>query len=115
MQQGMIMMQVMGFILLGLIAAVLGGLTGIGGIIILVPALIYFFGYATSRGQGTTVAILIPPIGILYVNIPAAGLIAVSFKVGSLEGANFKLGLPDIRCGKYLPSFLPRLPSKFFG
>jgi uncharacterized protein len=84
------------FILLGLIAGVLSGLIGIGGGVIIVPALVFLFGVSQHEAQGTTLALLIPPIGILaawtyykqgYVNLHIAGLICAGFIVGSYIGA----------------------------
>jgi uncharacterized protein len=92
------------FILLGLIGGVLGGLIGIGGGIIFVPALVFIFGMSQHQAQGTTLALLVPPIGILaaytyykqgYVDIRAAGLICAGFVIGSILGARFAVGISD--------------------
>lgn len=97
-------MQLVGFVLLGLIAGALSGLTGIGGGIVIVPALVYLFGYSIHMAQGTTLALLVPPIGLLaawgyyqkgFVNIEAAAIIALSFIVGSLFGAKLEFGLSE--------------------
>lgn len=53
------------YILLVLIAGILSGLIGIGGGTIIVPALVLFFGISQHMAQGTTLALLVPPIGIL--------------------------------------------------
>jgi uncharacterized membrane protein YfcA len=53
------------YILLGLAAGTLSGLIGIGGGTIIVPALVLFFGMSQHLAQGTTLALLVPPIGIL--------------------------------------------------
>lgn len=90
------MTNLMLFILLGLLAGVLSGLIGIGGGIIIVPALVFIFGLSQHEAQGTTLALLIPPIGILaawtyyrqgYVNLQIAGLVCLGFIVGSYFGA----------------------------
>ena len=52
-------------ILLGLTAGVFGGMFGIGGGVILIPAMVYFFGLTQHQAQGTTLAIMVPPIGLL--------------------------------------------------
>lgn len=54
-----------GLILLGLAAGALSGLIGIGGGIIIIPALVFIFGFSQKMAQGTTLALLIPPIGLL--------------------------------------------------
>lgn len=95
-------MQIVGFVLLGLLAGALSGLTGMGGGIIVVPALIYLFGYSIHLAEGTTLALLVPPIGILaawnyyqkgYVNITVAVYIALGFVVGSVFGSRLAVVL----------------------
>ena len=54
-------------LLIGLMAGVLSGLIGIGGGIIIVPALVYFIGFSQRTAQGTSLAILLLPIGLLGV------------------------------------------------
>jgi uncharacterized membrane protein len=72
--------------LLGLIAGVLSGVNGIGGGVIIVPALVFIFGLSQHMAQGTTLALLVPPIGILaawtyyregYVDLKIAALICL--------------------------------------
>ena len=58
-------MQASLFVALGLLAGCLSGLIGIGGGVILVPALIFFFGMSQHLAQGTTLALMVPPIGFL--------------------------------------------------
>jgi len=88
--------QVILLILLGLAAGILSGLLGIGGGIIIIPALVFFFGLTQQQAQGTTLVLLIPPIGLLaaltyyrqgYVDLRIAGLIIVGFFFGALVGA----------------------------
>ena len=52
-------------VLLGVVAGAVSGLVGIGGGIIIVPALVLLFGFSQKLAQGTTLALLVPPIGIL--------------------------------------------------
>lgn len=86
----------MPFVLLGIVAGVLSGIIGIGGGIIIVPSLIYFFKFSQQQAQGTTLALLVPPIGILaawtyykqgFVDLKTAGLIVIGFFIGALFGA----------------------------
>ena len=90
------MVQTLLYALLGLVAGVLGGLVGIGGGTIIVPALVLLFGFAQHKAQGTTLALLVPPIGILaawtyykqgFVDIKAAAFICLGFFLGGLAGA----------------------------
>ena len=54
------------YLLLGVVAGVAGGFFGIGGAVIIIPALI-FLGLTQHQAQGTSLAILLPPIGLLAV------------------------------------------------
>ncbi|MEM9451648.1 MAG: sulfite exporter TauE/SafE family protein [Cyanobacteria bacterium P01_E01_bin.6] len=79
---------------------------GIGGGVLITPALIYLFGFEQKIAQGTTLALLVPPIGILgawayyqqgLVNIKAASLICLGFVLGGLMGAKFAVDIePNI-------------------
>jgi hypothetical protein len=59
------MISAMFYVLLGLVAGALSGLVGIGGGVLIVPALIFLFGLGQHQAQGTTLALLVPPIGLL--------------------------------------------------
>lgn len=85
-------------VLVGVTAGVLSGFIGIGGGIIIVPALIYIIGLSPLQAQGTSIALMLPPIGILAfmqyykagnINLTYAGIIAVTFIVGGYFGARF--------------------------
>jgi hypothetical protein len=103
------------YLLLGLAAGILSGLVGIGGGILIVPALVFLFGFSQQQAQGTTLALLVPPIGILaawtyynhgYVNIKAAAIIAAGFIAGSLLGARFSTSLSNDVLSKIFGVFL---------
>ncbi|MBE9101884.1 TSUP family transporter [Vacuolonema iberomarrocanum] len=92
-------------LLLGLLVGSISGLIGIGGGVFLTPALIYLFGFPQHVAQGTTLALLVPPIGLLgawtyyqqgYVEIRAAILICLGFVIGGLIGAKIAVDLPDL-------------------
>lgn len=92
-------------LVLGLFAGIVSGLVGIGGGIVIVPALIFIFGFTQHMAQGTTLAMLIPPIGILaaiayfrqgYVNLPVAALLCVGFVAGGYIGAKLAVGIPEV-------------------
>jgi uncharacterized membrane protein YfcA len=98
------MIFIVSFLALGLAAGILSGILGIGGGIILVPALVYIFGYAQHTAQGTTLAIMVPPIGLLAawtyykhgaVDLRTAVFVCVGFLIGGLIGAKFAVNLPS--------------------
>lgn len=87
---------VMRFIVIGLIGGVASGFFGIGGGIVIVPALIYWAGFSQHRATGTSLAVLLPPIGIAAVieyyrngnvDFRAALIIAAAMIVGGGVGA----------------------------
>lgn len=93
------------YIVLGLVAGILSGLIGIGGGTIIVPALVFMFGLSQHMAQGTTLALLVPPIGILaawayykegYVDLHIAGLICLGFIVGGFIGAKAATYLSNV-------------------
>jgi len=103
------------YILLGLVAGIFGGLFGIGGATILIPALVYVCGFTQHQAQGTTLAVMIPPIGLLAalryyysgnVKLGVVGFICVGFFVGGLIGANLIQGLPDVLLKRMFGIFL---------
>jgi uncharacterized membrane protein YfcA len=84
------------YLILGCAAGVLSGLIGIGGGIILIPALVYILGFSQHMAEGTTLAAMVPPIGILAayvyyqngnVDLKTAGFISVGFLLGGFLGA----------------------------
>ena len=83
-------------IILGLAAGSFSGVIGLGGGVIIVPALVFLFGLSQHQAQGTTLALMVPPIGILaayayyqqgYVDIKIAALVCVGFLIGGWFGA----------------------------
>src|ERR1700739_533458 len=98
------MTSVLLYLLLGLTAGGISGLIGVGGGIIIISALIFLFGFSQHRAQGTTLALLVPPIGLLaawtyyqngYVDLKTAGYICVGFFFGGLLGAKIAVGLSN--------------------
>lgn len=91
-------------LLFGLAVGVLSGLLGIGGGIALVPGLMFLFRMTQQQAQGTSLAVLIPPIGIFaaivywqngYVRLPVVGWVAGGFVVGAYFGAKLVPYAPD--------------------
>lgn len=92
------------YIFLGLVAGIAGGVFGIGGGTILIPALVYLCGLTQHQAQGTTLVIMVPPIGLLAalryyysgnVKLGMAGWICVGFFIGGLIGAHYIQNMPD--------------------
>lgn len=97
-------MNIFFYILLGLVAGIFSGLIGIGGAIIIIPALVLLFGLSQHTAQGTTLALMVPPIGLLaawtyykqsFVDLKIAGLICLGFFIGGLFGAEFATEISD--------------------
>ena len=93
------------YLLLGLVAGIFSGLIGIGGAIIIIPSLVLVFSMSQHMAQGTTLALMIPPIGLLaawmyykagYVDFKVAALICLGFFVGGFIGAKFVTSIPDL-------------------
>lgn len=102
----MSMTSILLLVLIGLVAGGLGGMIGLGGGIILIPALILIMKLDQQTAQGTSIAIMLPPIGLFavynyykagYVNIKYAMIIASAFMVGGYFGSMLALKLsPDL-------------------
>lgn len=97
-------MNVLLYILLGLVAGIFSGLIGIGGGIIIVPVLVLVFGLSQHSAQGTTLALMVPPIGLLaawayykqgFVDLKIAAFVCLGFFVGGFIGAKFAAKIPD--------------------
>lgn len=82
--------------IIGLMAGILSGLIGVGGGIILVPALIYFLGYTQHQAQGTSLGVLTFPVVILafltYYQECKKMNAPLDFKVIALLATGFILG-----------------------
>jgi uncharacterized membrane protein YfcA len=90
------------YIALGIVSGILSGLIGVGGGIIIVPSLVYLFGFSQHAAQGTTLALMVPPIGLIaawnyykagYVDISVALFIALGFILGAFLGSNISTEL----------------------
>ena len=88
---------------IGLVAGVFAGMFGIGGGLIIVPALLFLVKLKEVEAIGTSLAALIPPVGLLgaaeyyrngFINIRYAGLVALGLFVGAYFGARIMISLP---------------------
>lgn len=91
-------------LLVGAAAGVLSGLVGVGGGIIIVPCLVFFLGFSQKMAQGTSLGILLLPVGILgvmqyykegFIDFRVLIIISLSFIVGSFFGSRIALSLPQ--------------------
>jgi uncharacterized membrane protein YfcA len=87
---------------LGLLAGMLSGLVGIGGGIVIVPALVYFLGFSQHSAQGTVLFMFLFPIGILgvfnyynagYVDWKTAAIMGITFVAGSYLGSKVAINI----------------------
>ena len=90
-------------VLVGLSAGILSGFVGVGGGIIMVPALVWVMGYNQFQAQGTSLAVLMLPVVFLAardyyractIEVGVVAIIAVAFLVGGYFGSKWSLALP---------------------
>lgn len=108
-------MQNAAFLITGILVGTLSGLMGLGGGIILIPILVLVFGFSQHMAQGTSTAMMIPPIGILaawvyykngHVHLPAAVWLCLGFVAGGFLGARVAEYLPEIVMRRIFALFL---------
>jgi uncharacterized membrane protein YfcA len=99
------MNEILPFLLLGFVAGALSGLIGIGGGVVIVPALVFLFGFSQHKAEGTTLALLVPPVGVLavlpyfkqgFVDIRSAAFMCLGFLFGGLIGGHLATGLSNM-------------------
>ncbi len=110
-------------IIIGLVAGIFSGLIGIGGAIIIIPALIIFLGMDQYLAQGTSLALMLPPIGILAawnyykegaLNIQYALIIAGAFIIGGYVGSKLAFAIPETVIKKVFAIVLTIIAVKMF-
>lgn len=113
---------IVGLLLLGLSAGVLSSLVGIGGGVVIVPALVMIFAMSQKTAQGTSLAMLLPPIGILavvnyykagFVDFKLAGILVVAFVAGSYFGSKLALNMEEATLKRIFGIFLALLAVKY--
>ncbi len=102
-------------IVIGLITGMMGGMFGVGGGIIVIPALIFFFGMSQHQAQGTSTAFMLLPVGLLafmnyykagHINLKYAGILAVTFFIGGYFGSKLAIHIPDTALKKIFAVFI---------
>lgn len=118
---GITIMNILACIALGLGAGTLSGLVGIGGGVVIIPALIFLFGMSQQQAQGTTLALMVPPIGLLaawtywkhgFVDLRIAALICAGFVFGGLLGAKIATSISTVLLKKIFGAVLLILSIK---
>lgn len=98
-------MEIIYLVVIGILAGILSGMFGVGGGIVIVPALVFFLGMTQHQAQGTSLGLMLLPIGILAaynyyktgnLNIKYGLIIAAAFVVGGYFGSKISLGLDQI-------------------
>ena len=96
---------VLGYLLLGAFAGGLAGMFGVGGGILIIPGLVWIFGFPQKVATGTSLAVLLPPIGFFAamrfykagnVNVTAAAMIVAGFVLAAWFTAGYALSLPEV-------------------
>jgi uncharacterized membrane protein YfcA len=91
-------------LIIGFASGVLSGLFGLGGGLIIVPALVYFLAFTQKQAQGTSLGVLLLPVGILavlkyykdgYIDIRFVLLLSSGFLIGGYYGSKLALFLSD--------------------
>jgi len=110
-------------VITGLLAGTLSGLFGIGGATIIIPSLIFFMGLNQHQAQGTALAALLPPVGILAVMkyyysgnvvVNVALYAAVGFLIGGLLGSMIALPIPEQILRKLFAAYLLIIAVRMF-
>ena len=90
--------------IVGLAAGMLSGMIGIGGGIIIVPALVFLLGFTQQQAQGSSLGLLLLPVGILavmnyykqgFIDVKVVGIMSVTFILGGWLGSKVALSLPQ--------------------
>lgn len=110
-------------ILLGVTAGILSGVLGIGGGVIIIPALVFVLGLNQQTAQGTSLAMMVPPIGIMaamnyykagYVNLRYAIILAIFFTIGAYLSSKIVVKFDPKILRKFFAIFLVFVAGKMF-
>ena len=103
MQKELNMTIIVALVFIGIAAGVLSGFIGLGGGVVMVPCLVYFLGMSQHMAQGTSLAVMLPPIGILavmnyykagMVDMKSAAILSAAFILGGFLGSKVAIQLP---------------------
>lgn len=91
-------------IVIGIISGLLAGVFGIGGAVIVIPALVFILGLSQHDAQGTSLAFMLPPVGVLatwnywkagHVDWKIALVLSATFVVGAYFGSHLAVNISD--------------------
>jgi uncharacterized protein len=111
-------------ILVGLAAGTLSGLVGVGGGIIIVPALVFFLGFSQAQAQGTSLGLLLLPVGILavinyynkgFIDLKVIAIMCAAFVLGGWLGSKLALSIPQATVKKIFAVVLFYAAFKMLG
>ncbi|MBM4170909.1 MAG: sulfite exporter TauE/SafE family protein [Ignavibacteria bacterium] len=117
------MTEIIILLIIGLAAGIVSGVLGIGGGIVVIPMLVGFLGYSQKDAQGTSLGLLLLPIGILavmnyynagHINLKAVGIMVITFVIGSYLSSLYALELPEATLKKIFAVFLFLYAIKLF-
>ena len=116
-------MQTAGLLLIGVLAGVSAGMFGIGGGLIVVPALVFFCGLTQHAAVGTSLGALLLPVGALSawvywkngnLNVGYAALIALGLFLGAYLGARLVQPVSDLTLRRMFAGFLVLVAVRMF-
>lgn len=110
-------------IIVGILSGLLSGMFGVGGAIIVIPALVFILGLSQHEAQGTSLAFMLPPVGILatwnywkegHVNWKIALVLSLTFVVGAYLGSHFSVNISDRMLRRLFAVLLVFIALKMF-
>lgn len=108
---------------IGIVAGILGGMLGLGGAIIIIPALVMVLGYSQQMAQGTALIMMVLPVGALaafqyyqkgFVDVKASLIMAAFFFIGGYFGARFATQIPQVILKKVFATMLVFIAVKMW-
>lgn len=114
---------IIGLVVIGLVTGILSGILGIGGGIVMIPAMVYFLGFSQQQAAGTSLAIMLPPISIFavinyykagFIDIKVSLIMIVAFMVGSYFSSKIAVIMPENIIKKAFAILLAFVAVKMF-
>lgn len=99
------MVELLILVLIGIAGGMLSGLFGVGGGVVIVPAFVFFLGMTQKEAQGTSLGLMLLPIGILAahnyyksgnIDVKAGLIVAIAFVIGGFFGSKIALNISEV-------------------